>query len=119
MESATVRLFLDQGRFKAGSKITIPRLDPPFVKGEILSADSGVLHPIQLADFAAFSLNRMQLLLGRPNLNARDAQLLQVLSSVVWNYRNIEAREVRADQWPPFTEGELAAIMDGPEKGSH
>ncbi|MEQ9813322.1 MAG: hypothetical protein RLO50_11115 [Azospirillaceae bacterium] len=110
--SQTVRLFVDEGRFKAGSVQSIPRLDPPFIKGEILSASSEELHPIQLADFAAFALNRMQLLLGRQDLNHRDKQLLATLKPMAENFRNIEVRPVHAGVWPPMTEDKLIALVN-------
>jgi hypothetical protein len=55
LKGQEVRLVMDTGRFKAGSTVTIPGLSPPFKGGEIVSANSGTLHPIQLADFAAWS----------------------------------------------------------------
>jgi hypothetical protein len=111
MDGQSVRLFLDAGRFKAGSSVVVPGLDPPFINGEIISADSSLLHPIQLADFAAFGLNRVQLLLGRYDLNIRDKQLLEVFSSIAWNYKNLTVTPGSTDQWPPFSETELVAIM--------
>lgn len=106
------RLFLDEGRFKAGSAIKIPRLDPPFVRGEIISAASCVLHPLQLADFAAFAMNRTQLLLGRLTLNERDKHLLTILSGLQDNYRNITFIQGQVDQWPPLSQDALVALLN-------
>jgi hypothetical protein len=45
--------------------------------------------PIQLADFAAFALNRTQILMAKAELNDLDRELLAILSPIAWNYQNI------------------------------
>jgi hypothetical protein len=46
--------------------------------------------PIQLADFAAFALNRNQILLSKPELSELDRELLAILTPMAWNYQNIQ-----------------------------
>jgi len=112
------RLFLDEGRFQAGSSWTIPGLDPPFTGGQVYSVGSSELHPLQLADFAAFTLNRTQLVSGWATLKPLDAQLLQMLTSFANNYKNIVVHPVNTDEWPPFSEAELAALTQEPDETS-
>ena len=113
IKESSARLFMDEGRFKAGSSVRIAGLNPPFIEGEILSAQSNYLHPLQLADFAAFAMNRTQLLLGRQSLNVRDQRLLELLSGLVGNFKNVTPVSGRVDQWPPLSPEALLALALG------
>jgi hypothetical protein len=61
--------------------------------------------PIQLADFAAFCLNRSQLLLGRSKLSELDESFLRTISPIAWNYQSIP--KIPLEGWFPETEREL------------
>lgn len=111
MPGVPARLCIDAGRFEAGAKIPIPGLDPPFKAGEIFSADSSSLHPIQLADFAGFVLNRTQLLLGKEKLKYIDKELLQLIQPMTGNFVNMEWLECGRGQWPPISESELISFL--------
>jgi len=58
-----------------------------FRRGRIYFGKSSVVHPIQLADFAAFVANRSQLILGRKQFKFMDAALLKTFSRIVENYQ--------------------------------
>jgi hypothetical protein len=96
------RVFIDEGYKKNGIAIRIPTFDDAFADGQICFAKSSSIYPIQLADFAAFSLNRVQLLGGREHRSPLDARLLEILSPVAFNYVNIEQKIIPADQQGPL-----------------
>lgn len=89
------RVFVDEGYKKNGAAISIPLLNRVFADGLICFARSDSILPLQLADFAAFCLNRTQLLLGRPKLSQRDELLLRIIQPIVWNYQNIPKMSLR------------------------
>ena len=96
------RVFVDEGFKKAGVAIQIPPLKTVFADGLICFARSDSILPLQLADFAAFCLNRTQLLLGKERLSELDKSLLRIIEPLAWNYQNIPA--VRLDDWFPNDE---------------
>jgi hypothetical protein len=71
-DNATACVVIDEGRLKSGKAIVISGLAPTFRAGAILFASSRLVHPLQLADFAAFVMNRWQLLRVKDNLNDLD-----------------------------------------------
>jgi len=77
---------IDAGLKNSGTCMSIPSLGDRFVKNLICFADSSVILPIQLADFAAWWLNRMQLIIDRKNLSAREEDLLMVLEHMASRY---------------------------------
>ena len=96
---AVARVFVDEGYKKNGTVIRIPRFKEVFADGLVCFARSSAIYPIQLADFAAFCLNRTQLLLGKAELSDLDKRLLEILSPIVWNYVNTEKFLVSFDDW--------------------
>jgi len=64
----------------------------------VLFANSRLVHPSQLADFAAFVLNRWQLLRVKKKLTDLDMALLEILSSIAERFINIDSVRVH---WPP------------------
>src|SRR5262249_46662510 len=60
------RVFVDEGFKKNGVAIRMPRFARQFADGLVCFARSDTILPIQLADFAAFALNRNQILLSKP-----------------------------------------------------
>ena len=91
---SVARVFVDEGYKKNGIAISIPLWNNVFAGGLICFARSSSIYPIQLADFAAFALNRTQLLLGKSELSSLDRRLLEILSPIAWNYQNIEKRVI-------------------------
>ncbi|CAI07946.1 hypothetical protein ebA3234 [Aromatoleum aromaticum EbN1] len=94
-ESATACVVVDEGRLASGKSIVIPGLAPTFCAGVILFASSHLVHPIQLADFAAFVMNRWQLLRVKESLSDLDKTLLEIISPVAKCFINIEAVPIR------------------------
>jgi len=88
------RVFIDEGYKNNGIAIKIPTFEPVFGDGLICFGQSSSILPIQLADFAAFALNRTQLIGGKQQRGPLDNQVLEILSSVAFNYQNIDKRIV-------------------------
>jgi hypothetical protein len=84
------RIFVDEGFKKNGAAIKIPRFERQFADGLVCFGRSDTILPIQLADFAAFALNRHQILRSKPTLSELDRELLTILTPMSWNYQNIE-----------------------------
>jgi Protein of unknown function (DUF3800) len=84
------RVFVDEGFKKNGVAIKMPRFARYFADGLVCFARSDTILPIQLADFAAFALNRHQILLSKPLLSDLDRELLAILTPMAWNYQNIQ-----------------------------
>jgi hypothetical protein len=93
------RLFVDEGFQRNGAAIRLPSLQEIFCDGLICFAQSNLILPIQLADFAAFCLNRTQLLVGRPTLNDLDRLFLQIIQPIAWNVQNVPVLPLSA--WFP------------------
>jgi len=88
--NATACVVVDEGRLSNGKAIVFPGLAPTFVGGAVLFASSRLAHPIQLADFAAFVMNRWQLLRVKNNLRELDKTFLEIVSPIVENFVNLE-----------------------------
>jgi hypothetical protein len=90
--SVKARVFIDEGYKGNGIGIALPAFKSVFTDGLICFARSSSIVPIQLADFAAFALNRAQLIGGKPKRNRLDHRVLEILSPLSFNYQNIEKR---------------------------
>jgi hypothetical protein len=99
------RVFVDEGFQRNGAAIMIPPLRGVFADGLVCFGRSDSILPIQLADFAAFCLNRSQLLLGRSKLSELDESFLRTISPIAWNYQSIP--KIPLEGWFPETEREL------------
>ena len=88
---------VDEGFRDAGASLRLPSFSSVFHNGNVSFAASNQLSHLQLADFAAFSLNREQWLLGKDTLSPLDETLATILSKIAWNYVNIG--RVTYDQW--------------------
>lgn len=96
------RVFIDEGYKNNGVALKIPTFETVFGDGLICFGTSSSILPIQLADFAAFALNRMQLIGGREKRSTLDNRVLQILSSFVFNYVNIEQKAVSLTEDGPI-----------------
>lgn len=96
------RVFIDESYKKTGVGIKIPTFEKVFCDGLVCFAQSSSIVPIQLADFAAFALNRSQLLGGRDKRKSLDLKLLQILTQADFNYLNIGKKVVPFDQDGPI-----------------
>jgi hypothetical protein len=83
------RVFVDEGFKPNGCTIQSKIFENEFADGMICFASSKTIFPIQLADFAAFMLNKSQLLLEKENKTDRDIQLLQLWTVIGPLFRNI------------------------------
>lgn len=88
---ATACVVVDEGRLPSGNTIVLTGLAPTFCAGAILFASSRLVHPIQLADFAAFVMNRWQLLRVKDSLSELDKTFLEIVSPVAECFVNIDA----------------------------
>jgi hypothetical protein len=97
--ATAARVFIDEGFMKDGRTVELHSFAEAFDGGLLCFADSRRVPHIQLADFAAFALNRTQWLLGKPSLSPVDEALAQILSPVSWNYVNIRHVALPRDWW--------------------
>lgn len=88
-DRAVARVFVDEGFKKNGICIPVPTFSSVFADGLVCFGNSASIMPIQLADFAAFSLNRQQLLLDRETISDLDKSLLEIIQSANLNFINI------------------------------
>jgi hypothetical protein len=93
--NATACVIVDEGRLKSGSAIIAPQLAPTFHAGGILFANSRLVRLIQLADFAAYILNRWQLLRVKDRLNELDKTLLRIISPTTECFINVSSLEIQ------------------------
>ena len=96
--NATGCVVVDEGRLSNGKSIVLSGLAPTFFAGAILFASSRLVHSIQLADFAAFVMNRWQLLRVKNSLTELDKTLLEIISPIGECFINIDS--VRVHGWP-------------------
>jgi hypothetical protein len=94
-------VFVDEGIQKDGAYLRIAGFQPEFRDGLIRFGNSESILPIQLADFAAFGVNRVQLIRGKSSLSEADARLLEIYSGLAMNFINIELREADLKNWEP------------------
>lgn len=92
-ENATACVVVDEGRLKCGCWINWSV--PTFYAGGILFANSRLVRLIQLADFAAYILNRWQLLRVKTRLNELDKTLLRIISPVTECFMNGSSLEIQ------------------------
>lgn len=96
--NATACVVVDEGRLSSGTAIVLPGLAPTFHAGAVHFANSRLVHPIQLADFAAFVMNRWQLLRVKDNLTELDKTLLELVAPIGENFVNIASVPIQG--WP-------------------
>ena len=97
-ERVPAHVFIDEGFLKRGQALQLPSFDPIFSGGLLCSADSSSVFPIQLADFAAFCLNRSQLILGKEKKSENDIRFLRLIEPMAPNYINLERKNFALDQ---------------------
>ena len=98
---ATACVVVDEGRLSSGKAIVLPGLAPGFCAGAVLFANSRLVHPIQLADFAAFVMNRWQLLRVKDILTELDKTFLEIVAPIGQSFVNIDLVPVHG--WPNIT----------------
>jgi len=88
-DNRLARVFVDEGYKKNTSAIFIDSFRNVFCDGLVCFGKSDIILPLQLADFAAFCLNRMQLLIGKSELSELDKSFLDIIQPLVDSYQNI------------------------------
>ena len=83
---------VDEGPRKAESIMQQDWLRPEVKDGAIWFASSEAFAPLQLADFAAYSLNRIQVLCGKENPSITDKCFLLAVQPMMGCYKNAELR---------------------------
>jgi hypothetical protein len=91
--NSTACVIVDEGRLKSGSWINWSV--PTYFAGGILFANSRLVPLIQLADFAAYTLNRVQLLRVKVRLNELDKTLLRIIEPMSECFINISKIEIQ------------------------
>jgi hypothetical protein len=74
-------VIIDEDLVKAGVSVDMGRWEDTFQCGKVEFQRSHEEPFLQLADFAASAIARCQWLLGRGNLNPRDTQFMEIVSS--------------------------------------
>jgi len=92
LDTVLARVFIDEGYLKSGFAMAG---FPAFAEESIYFADSTLAEPLQLADFAAFTINRHQLLMTKDVLSPTDVLFLRISSMIVPFLRNVELKPVR------------------------
>ncbi len=96
-------VFLDEGLKKSGTCVEVDVFDDVFLDGHLLFASSATLPLLQLADFAAFCLNRVQLIV-RKNEKRSDFEIafLRMLEPLTELFKNCTLRLGWPDQAGPM-----------------
>jgi len=89
-EGGTAHVFVDEGWKKNGVGIISDEVfGPEFDQNKVCFGSSKNIVLLQLADFAAFVLNRMQIAGSKENISKKDLDFLQVVKPMVHLYSNI------------------------------
>lgn len=87
-------IVVDEGIQKAGSTLIFENSAPFFKASEVWFASSEMVPPLQLADFAAYSLNRAQVLTGKEKKTNADIEFLLAFESMANCYSDVKVRRV-------------------------
>lgn len=97
-------IVIDEGKWKSDRSISVHGMtsDPTAFAGEkIYSISSHGFPCLQLADFAAYCINRQQWLMASEKKNDFDIAFLQIISKAQLNTINIPDLTVDLDLWVP------------------
>jgi hypothetical protein len=90
--------FIDE-RFKGSDRaLVLPPWKDVFADGLLHSNSSALVLPLQLADFAAYALNRQQILLGRSKLSPLDQTLLGIFATASLQFQNIPTVKIKLSE---------------------
>lgn len=80
-------IVIDEGIQKSGSIIQCPGLSPTFRNGEVTFSCSKEVFPLQLADLAAYALNRSQVIIGKKkrlgSISVTDAKFCEAVGPLM------------------------------------
>jgi hypothetical protein len=103
--------FVDEGRFKSGLAVHLGQLLYFAHQSALFFASSKDCGLLQLADFAAFGINRMQWLLAKPDRTETDERLLEILIEA--DFQGIDMYHVQADSLDAWTQPTSTLSMRG------
>lgn len=92
-------LVIDEGRMKAGTFVKIPVFGEFAHGGGALFCRSHDVFPLQLADFAAFGINRMQWLAAKMVRTELENEQLRILSSANFKCINVPRMTMKLESW--------------------
>ncbi len=87
-------VFVDEGLKRAGYVYDVPGLSKDFVDGKIYFDSSEKVFPIQLADYAAFCLNKSQMIMTKEKKTDLDIALMEIISNAKFNFLNLPKIEI-------------------------
>jgi hypothetical protein len=93
-----IDIIIDEGRKRAGYLEKHNILDGLATQSSLRYASSAANVLLQIVDFAAFCLNRYQILLCKQSKTDFDVEFLQVLSSANFNFLNLEKWDLSVNQ---------------------
>jgi hypothetical protein len=110
---------VDEGRFRAGLAVELGSLLEFAHQNALFIAGSREMGLLQLADFAAFSINRMQWLLAKTERSDADQQLLEVLGQA--DFQGIDMISMAVDSLAGWTTAEFDSLHESirAERGLH
>lgn len=94
-------VFMDEGRFAARTAVSLESLLDYAAFRALFVRSSMDMFSLQLADFAAFTVNRTQWLLAKNDRTDKDNDLLQILSEARLNVINLPTVTVDIANWTP------------------
>lgn len=94
-------LIVDEGLRKAGKSLRIQHLTDNFIDSKIYFESSHNIFPIQLADYAAFAINRSQWIMGKKEKKNLDVTLLEIFEDANFNAINLEKLFVNFKKFYP------------------
>jgi len=104
-DPGTAHVFVDEGWKKNGVGLqSLPIFGPEFDRSKVCFASSKSIFLLQLADFAAFALNRMQIFGSKDVVKEKERHLLQVIQPMVHLYQGISSSHVLIDNVPGVTQ---------------
>lgn len=101
---APAYIVIDEGKWKKDRSISVRGMasDPTAFAGERIYSKSSHGFPcLQLADFAAYCINRQQWLMASEKKTDFDIAFLKIISDAQFNTINIPALTVNLDLWLP------------------
>jgi hypothetical protein len=93
--------YADEGLRQPGRGIRTELLDGVSPDSTLYFCSSKSFPPIQLADFAAFGLNRTQWLLTKRELTDLDKTVLRIFQPLAARTANLKLEEIDLDAWSP------------------
>jgi hypothetical protein len=96
-------VFLDEGLKKADTCVEVDVLDDVFLDGHLLFGSSAAVPLLQVADFAAFCLNRTQLIIRKKEKRSDfEISLLRMLEPLAEQFKNCTLKLAWPDQEGPM-----------------